>query len=78
MIVNKLAAVHRNVCVVGDDSQSIYSFRGAKIENILDFRNVYTDYQLYKLEQNYRSTKTIVEAANSLIVKNKRIYQCNT
>ena len=71
LIVNKLAAVHKNICVVGDDSQSIYSFRGAKIENILNFRNDYTDYQLFKLEQNYRSTKTIVEAANSLIIKNK-------
>jgi len=70
LIVNKLAMLHRNVCVVGDDAQSIYSFRGAKIENILNFRNDYTDYKLYKLEQNYRSTQTIVNAANSVIAKN--------
>jgi DNA helicase-2/ATP-dependent DNA helicase PcrA len=70
LIVNKLAAVHQNVCVVGDDSQSIYSFRGAKIENILNFRNDYPSYKLYKLEQNYRSTQTIVKAANSIIEKN--------
>ena len=71
LIVNKLAMLHHNVCVVGDDAQSIYSFRGAKIENILNFRNDYTDYKLYKLEQNYRSTQTIVNAANSVIAKNK-------
>jgi DNA helicase-2/ATP-dependent DNA helicase PcrA len=71
LIVNKLAAVHRNVCVVGDDAQSIYSFRGAKIENILNFRNDYPVFNLYKLEQNYRSTQTIVNAANSIIEKNK-------
>jgi DNA helicase-2/ATP-dependent DNA helicase PcrA len=70
LIVNKLAAIHQNVCVVGDDAQSIYSFRGAKIENILNFRNDYPAYQLYKLEQNYRSTQTIVNAANSIIEKN--------
>ncbi len=70
LIVNKLAAVHKNVCVVGDDAQSIYSFRGAKIENILNFRNDYPDYKLYKLEQNYRSTQVIVNAANSIIEKN--------
>ena len=71
LIVNKLAAHHKNVCVVGDDAQSIYSFRGAKIENILNFKNDYPGYQLFKLEQNYRSTQTIVNAANSLISKNK-------
>lgn len=71
LIVKKLAAAHNNVTVVGDDSQSIYSFRGAKIENILNFKIDYPDYKLFKLEQNYRSTKTIVEAANSLIEKNK-------
>ena len=71
LIVNKLAMQHHNVCVVGDDAQSIYSFRGAKIENILNFRNDYADYKLYKLEQNYRSTQTIVNAANSVIAKNK-------
>ncbi len=70
LIVNKLAAVHQNVCVVGDDAQSIYSFRGAKIENILNFRNDYPEFKLYKLEQNYRSTQTIVNAANSIIAKN--------
>ena len=70
LIVNKLAARHHNVCVVGDDAQSIYSFRGARIENILNFRKDYPDHQLFKLEQNYRSTRTIVDAANSLIAKN--------
>ncbi len=71
LIVNKLAQNHKNICVVGDDAQSIYSFRGAKIENILNFRNDYPDYKLFKLEQNYRSTQTIVNAANSIISKNK-------
>ena len=70
LIVNKLAARHHNVCVVGDDAQSIYSFRGARIENILHFQSDYPDHKLFKLEQNYRSTKTIVDAANSLISKN--------
>jgi DNA helicase II / ATP-dependent DNA helicase PcrA len=77
LIVKKLAQEHRNVCVVGDDAQSIYSFRGAKIENILNFRNDYPDYKLFKLEQNYRSTQNIVNAANSLIGKNKRQIQKN-
>ncbi len=72
VIVKKLAAIHQNVCVVGDDAQSIYSFRGAKIENILNFRNDYQDYKLFKLEQNYRSTQTIVNAANSVIDKNNK------
>jgi len=71
LIVNKLGAKHQNICVVGDDAQSIYAFRGAKIENILNFKNDYKDYKLYKLEQNYRSTQTIVNAANSIIKKNK-------
>ncbi len=71
LIVKKLAEIHNNVCVVGDDAQSIYSFRGAKIENILNFRKDYPDYKLFKLEQNYRSTQNIVNAANSLIAKNK-------
>jgi DNA helicase II / ATP-dependent DNA helicase PcrA len=71
LIVNKLAAQHKNVTVVGDDSQSIYAFRGAKIENILNFKNDYPNYKLYKLEQNYRSTKNIVDAANTIIAKNK-------
>jgi DNA helicase-2/ATP-dependent DNA helicase PcrA len=71
MIINHLAAVHKNICVVGDDAQSIYSFRGARIENILNFQHDYPGYTLFKLEQNYRSTKNIVDAANSLISKNK-------
>lgn len=62
---------HHNICVVGDDAQSIYSFRGARIENILNFKNDYPDCKLYKLEQNYRSTTTIVNAANCVISKNK-------
>jgi len=71
LIVKKLAAAHKNICVVGDDAQSIYSFRGARIENILEFKNDYGDYQLYKLEQNYRSTQTIVNAANTIIANNE-------
>ncbi|HPF89522.1 MAG TPA: UvrD-helicase domain-containing protein, partial [Flavobacteriales bacterium] len=70
-IVKTLAARHENLTVVGDDSQSIYAFRGANIQNILNFRTDYPDHKLFKLEQNYRSTKTIVGAANSLIEKNK-------
>lgn len=70
LIVKKLAEMHKNVCVVGDDAQSIYSFRGAMIENILNFKNDYPNYNLFKLEQNYRSTQTIVDAANSVIEKN--------
>ncbi|MGQ1785403.1 ATP-dependent helicase [Saccharicrinis sp. GN24d3] len=72
IIIKKLAEKHGNICVVGDDAQSIYSFRGAKIENILNFRNDYPDYKLFKLEQNYRSTQNIVNAANSIIEKNTR------
>lgn len=72
LIIKKLSEKHRNLCVVGDDAQSIYSFRGAKIENILNFQNDYKDYKLFKLEQNYRSTQTIVNAANSVIAKNHR------
>jgi DNA helicase-2/ATP-dependent DNA helicase PcrA len=71
IIIRRLAAAHNNVCVVGDDAQSIYSFRGAKIENILRFRNDFPDAKMFKLEQNYRSTRTIVNAANSVIEKNK-------
>ena len=71
LIVKSLAARFENICVVGDDAQSIYSFRGANIQNILNFRRDYPDYKLYKLEQNYRSTKNIVEAANSIIRINK-------
>jgi len=71
LIVKKLAAKHHNLCVVGDDAQSIYSFRGARIENILEFKNDYPDYKLFKLEQNYRSTQTIVNAANAIIANNE-------
>lgn len=71
LIVKKLAATNENICVVGDDAQSIYSFRGANIQNILNFKVDYPDFKLFKLEQNYRSTKNIVEAANSIISKNK-------
>lgn len=71
LILKKLATRHRNICVVGDDSQSIYAFRGAKIENMLSFRKDYPDCKIYRLEQNYRSTKNIVEAANSVIEKNE-------
>ncbi|MCU0456675.1 MAG: UvrD-helicase domain-containing protein [Bacteroidales bacterium] len=71
LIVKKLAARHQNLCVVGDDAQSIYSFRGARIENILEFKNDYPGYRLFKLEQNYRSTQTIVNAANGIIANNE-------
>ncbi len=71
LIVKKLAALYENICVVGDDAQSIYSFRGANIQNILNFKKDYPDFHLFKLEQNYRSTKNIVEAANSVIARNK-------
>ena len=70
-IVLQLAKNHRHVCVVGDDAQSIYSFRGADIDNILYFTKVYPNTKVFKLEQNYRSTQTIVCAANSLIEKNR-------
>ena len=71
-IVLQLAAQHQRVCVVGDDAQSIYSFRGAEIDNILNFTKAFHGAKEFKLEQNYRSTQTIVEAANSLIAKNQR------
>ena len=71
-IVLQLTQERQRVCVVGDDAQSIYSFRGANIDNILDFRESYEDARLFKLEQNYRSTQLIVQAANSLIRKNAR------
>ena len=71
MIIRKLAAAHRNICVVGDDSQSIYAFRGAKIENILNFRKDYPECRIFRLERNYRSTRNIVGAANSLIAHNE-------
>ena len=70
-IIRKLAAVNENICVVGDDAQSIYAFRGADISNILNFEKDYPDLRIIKLEQNYRSTKNIVQAANSVIAKNK-------
>lgn len=69
-IVKQLGEVHQRVCVVGDDAQSIYSFRGANIDNILNFKATYPDTKTFKLEQNYRSTQNIVDAANSLIKKN--------
>lgn len=72
IIVRRLSQRHGKVCVVGDDAQSIYSFRGAKIENILSFQRDYPEAKVFKLEQNYRSTRTIVEAANSVIVHNSR------
>ena len=65
----------QNVCVVGDDAQSIYAFRGATIENILDFQKDFKDLQTFKLEQNYRSTQHIVDAANKVINHNKRQIQ---
>jgi DNA helicase II / ATP-dependent DNA helicase PcrA len=71
VIVRKLSELSRNLCVVGDDAQSIYSFRGARIENMLNFKNDYPDFHLFKLEQNYRSTQTIVNAANSIIGRNE-------
>lgn len=72
LIVKQLSANHHRVCVVGDDAQSIYSFRGANIDNILTFKNNFPTCRTFKLEQNYRSTQTIVDAANSLIRKNSR------
>ncbi len=72
MIIKKLAAKHSNICVVGDDAQSIYSFRGARIENILNFQKDYPEHKVFKLEQNYRSTQNIVDAANSVIARNKK------
>ena len=77
LIVKKLAAVYENICVVGDDAQSIYSFRGANIQNILNFRKDYPDFKMFKLEQNYRSSKNIVEAANSVIGRNQDQIQKN-
>lgn len=70
-IIKKLGDVYQNICVVGDDSQSIYAFRGASIDNILSFQKDYQDTKVFKLEQNYRSTQTIVDAANKIIKQNQ-------
>ncbi|HLR38495.1 MAG TPA: UvrD-helicase domain-containing protein, partial [Chitinophagaceae bacterium] len=70
-VIKLLGDMHENICVVGDDAQSIYSFRGATIQNILRFEKDYEDVKVVKLEQNYRSTKTIIEVANQVISKNK-------
>lgn len=75
LIVRKLAAINENICVVGDDAQSIYAFRGANIQNILNFEKDYPDLKVFKLEQNYRSTQNIVNAANSIIANNKNQLQ---
>ena len=72
VIIRRLSQLHSRVCVVGDDAQSIYSFRGAKIENILSFQKDFPAAKVFKLEQNYRSTRTIVDAANSVIVRNSK------
>jgi DNA helicase-2/ATP-dependent DNA helicase PcrA len=77
LIVKKLAAVNENICVVGDDAQSIYAFRGANIQNILNFEKDYPDLKVFKLEQNYRSTKNIVNVANSIIANNKEQLKKN-
>lgn len=77
VIVKQLAAAFRNICVVGDDAQSIYSFRGANIQNILNFEKDYPELNIFKLEQNYRSTKNIVGAANTIISKNKEQLKKN-
>ncbi|MDF1546196.1 MAG: 3'-5' exonuclease, partial [Bacteroidales bacterium] len=77
LIIKKLAAKHHNICVVGDDAQSIYAFRGARIENILNFKKDYPENKVFKLEQNYRSTQNIVNAANSVIDKNKNQIKKN-
>ncbi len=71
-IIKKLGDVYQNICVVGDDSQSIYAFRGASIDNILSFQKDYSDTKTFKLEQNYRSSQTIVDAANKIIKNNQR------
>ncbi len=71
-ILKNLCCVHENICVVGDDDQSIYSWRGAKIENILNFQSEFSNVKLVKLEQNYRSVGMILKAANNLISHNKK------
>lgn len=77
LIMTQLAKKHNHICVVGDDAQSIYSFRGANISNILDLKNSFPTLKTFKLERNYRSTKNIIGAANSLIDKNKRQIKKN-
>jgi DNA helicase II / ATP-dependent DNA helicase PcrA len=77
LIVKKLAAVNENICVVGDDAQSIYAFRGANIQNILNFEKDYPELKVFKLEQNYRSTQNIVNVANSIIANNKEQLKKN-
>lgn len=82
LIVSQICQQNHNLCVVGDDAQSIYSFRGANIRNILNLKNSYPDLRIFKLEQNYRSTQNIINAANSLIEKNteqirKQVFSCN-
>ncbi|WP_423147774.1 ATP-dependent helicase [Rubrolithibacter danxiaensis] len=77
LIVKKLAAITENLCVVGDDAQSIYAFRGANIQNILNFEKDYPDLKVFKLEQNYRSTQNIVNVANSIIANNKNQLKKN-
>jgi DNA helicase-2/ATP-dependent DNA helicase PcrA len=77
LIVKKLAALNENLCVVGDDAQSIYAFRGANIQNILNFEKDYPDLKVFKLEQNYRSTQNIVNVANSIISNNKEQLKKN-
>jgi DNA helicase-2/ATP-dependent DNA helicase PcrA len=77
VIVKQLAARFENICVVGDDAQSIYAFRGANIQNILNFRKDYPDLKTFKLEENYRSTQTIVKVASAVISKNKDQFEKN-